>query len=41
MLGRVVIKEHATKRSGYTTTRSSFATKTDTPLATHRSRSPP
>jgi len=32
MLGRVVIKEHATKRSGYTTTRSSFATKTDTPL---------
>src|SRR5678816_4859711 len=31
-LGRVVIKEKATKRSGYTTTRSSFATKTDTPL---------
>jgi len=40
-LGRVVIKEKATKRSGYSTTRSSFATKTDTPLATHRSRSPP
>ena len=31
-LGRVVIKEKATIRSGYTTTRSSFATKTDTPL---------
>src|SRR5689334_19982327 len=31
-LGRVVIKEKATKRSGYTTSRSSFATKTDTPL---------
>ena len=31
-LGRVVIKEKATKRSGYTTARSSFATKTDTPL---------
>ena len=31
-LGRVVIKENATKRSGYTTARSTFATKTDTPL---------
>ena len=31
-LGRVVIKEKATIRSGYTTTRSSFATKTDTPV---------
>ena len=31
-LGRVVIKEHATKRSGYATTRSTFATKTNTPL---------
>jgi catecholate siderophore receptor len=31
-LGPVVIKEKPTKRTGYTTTRSSFATKTDTPL---------
>jgi len=31
-LGRLVIKGKATKRSGYTTPRSSFATKTDTPL---------
>ncbi len=31
-LGRVVIKEKATKRSGYTTPRTTTATKTDTPL---------
>src|SRR4029453_5012856 len=31
-LGRVVIKEKATKRAGKTTTRPSSATKTDTPL---------
>jgi len=31
-LGRVVVKERATKASGYTTSRTTTATKTDTPL---------